>query len=115
MIIDDLGLRNYSHKEANVLYEILEYDPQSGNIASIQREFGNFTYVYDDKNQLAQVSYTGTPVLGDLVNRTFTYDRTGNRINDTTQGTASFIRKKFPRSKSEAPSIAENGAFKRTL
>ena len=24
MILDDFGLRNYSHKEANVLYEILE-------------------------------------------------------------------------------------------
>ncbi|MDH5580945.1 MAG: IS21-like element helper ATPase IstB [Bdellovibrionales bacterium] len=32
LILDDLGLRNYSHKEANILYEILEDRYQKGPV-----------------------------------------------------------------------------------
>lgn len=32
LIIDDLGLRNYTHKEANILYEILEDRYRKGSV-----------------------------------------------------------------------------------
>ena len=32
LIIDDLGLRNYTHKEANILYEVLEDRYRKGSV-----------------------------------------------------------------------------------
>ena len=70
--------------------ENLTYDV-SGNISSIAREFGNFSYGYDPAQQLTASKYLGKELLGPEVNRTWKYDLSGNRIEDSLRGAGTFI------------------------
>ena len=72
--------------------ESLTYESLTGNITNIARELGSFAYNYDQRNQLTGVTYSGTEGLGPLVDRTLTYDRSGNRTNDTFSGVGTFTR-----------------------
>ena len=70
--------------------ENLTYDV-SGNISSIAREFGNFSYSYDPTQQLTATKYSGKELLGPEVNRSWQYDLSGNRANDSLRGAGYFI------------------------
>ena len=77
---------NFSEKFS----ENLSYDV-SGNISSIAREFGKFDYSYDPTQQLTSSKCSGKKLLGNEVNRTWQYDLSGNRTNDSLRGAGYFV------------------------
>jgi RHS repeat-associated protein len=86
---------NWSGADGNganlAISEVPSYDPLTGNISSITREFGTFNYTQDPMDQLLAVTYSGTQPLGAAANRSFLYDFNGNRKLDSIRGPASFI------------------------
>lgn len=72
--------------------EFLTYELSTGNLTRIERELGDLDLTYDSKDQLQSVSYSGDQGLESVLNRTLTYDRSGNRLDDTFSGQGRFIR-----------------------
>lgn len=72
--------------------EVLTYEELSGNITKIEREIGTLNLTYDKRDQLKSVAYSGDLGLETLLDRTLTFDRSGNRTNDSISGEGQFIR-----------------------
>ena len=75
--------------------ENLTYDPSS-NITQNVRELGTLKYGYDPTNQLTGSSFADQghhdwDIFSPIVNRTWKYDLTGNRLNDSLLGAGDFI------------------------
>ena len=71
--------------------EVPTYDPLTGDITGITREFGSFTYGFDNLDQLVSSKYSGSVKLGTAANRTDQFDWTGNRTLDSLNGEGDFI------------------------
>ncbi|MBL7664003.1 MAG: hypothetical protein JNM93_02630 [Bacteriovoracaceae bacterium] len=71
----------------------INYNALTGNIDQIIREIGSFSYTHDSLDQLTGVNYSGSETLGPLVtNRTMSYDKGGNRIDDSFYGETKNVR-----------------------
>ncbi|MBS1961083.1 MAG: RHS repeat-associated core domain-containing protein [Bdellovibrionales bacterium] len=82
------------------LSERLEYDP-AGNIVGNRREFGNFAYTYDAKNELTSVDISGGGFLGRTFDQDFRYDGAGNRTFASKDGgTAIFLNNQITKNAS---------------
>ncbi len=74
---------------AQSITEALVYDV-AGNITTVMREMGVFTFTHDATDQLTTMN--GPAALGSLIdNRTWSFDGTGNRINDSILGAGSSV------------------------
>jgi hypothetical protein len=73
------------------LYEALVYNPLTGDIDQITREFGTFQYSHNILDELLSSNYTGTAQLGAAVNRGIQYDLVGNRVQDSINGPGQFV------------------------
>ena len=67
------------------------YDPLTGNISSVAREFGTFTYGHDPLDQLLSVAYSGTQPLGAAANQSWQYDYAGNRVSQGSLNLANIL------------------------
>ena len=72
--------------------EGIEYNSRTGNISRITREFGTFSYGYNNLDELTGVAYSGSVQLPEMASRNLSYDYTGNRIQDNINGTGKFLR-----------------------
>ena len=63
---------------------------KAGEITSNVREAATFDYGYSQNGQLTSITQTAGTSLGNLVNRTFTYDKAGNRTGDSALGNGEF-------------------------
>ena len=75
--------------------ENLTYD-STGNITLNARELGNLSYSYDPTNQLLSAAlkdqgHHDWDVYSPIVNRSWKFDLTGNRLNDSLLGAGDFI------------------------
>lgn len=79
------------HTSYDEMSESITYNSDTGNIDQIVRELGTFTYTHDLTDQLTEVSFAdntsdGITLPSSLVNRSWTYDLTGNRLDDAKNG-----------------------------
>ncbi len=83
---------NWSGSDGAVAQSItaaLVYDV-AGNVTSIAREMGTFTFGHDQADQLTSVN--GPASLGNLIdNRSWSFDGAGNRTNDSALGAGASI------------------------
>ena len=71
--------------------EFPTYDPLTGDITGITREFGKFEYGYNALDELTSSAYTGHTALGAAANRSDQFDWTGNRMTDSLRGQGTFL------------------------
>jgi RHS repeat-associated protein len=66
------------------VFQTLAYHPTTGNVESVGREFGQFSYSHDALDQLTGSSYAGSLNLPiGLTQQTLTFDRVGNRTTES--------------------------------
>ncbi len=80
----------FDGQAAQMMSENLGYDP-AGNIVSMIRENGTYSFGYDPANRLVQTSYTGSVLTDSVLNRQLTLDATANRVGDSINGAGVFF------------------------
>lgn len=86
-------LKEFIHKKGSSIIESFIYTrDQIGNRTSMTTTRGNFSFGYDNENQLVSASHPEADELHALEN--FSYDSLGNRTSDN-QGGYSYDEKKF--------------------
>lgn len=71
--------------------EAIVYNGLSGDLDQITREIGVFDFTYNKQSELLTSSYTGSEILGPLVNREYGLDRSGNRLDDNILGEGKYL------------------------
>ena len=90
--------------------EVPTYDPLTGDITAITREFGKFEYGYDALDELTSSAYTGHTALGAAANRSDQLDWTGNRSTDSLNGVGNFLAN-FETSDATSSYLADSYGF----
>ncbi|MBI3556014.1 MAG: hypothetical protein HY074_07110, partial [Deltaproteobacteria bacterium] len=87
-----VGYSGFDGQTTQAISENLGYD-LAGNIVSLTRELGSFSFGYDPTNQLITSSFAANQGanLGPLVNRQLAYDASGNRISDNINGGGAYF------------------------